>query len=122
MKNESRVRFYLGEFPVPMSLCDYGFGYCFISSLDNMAIDSPQDTRAGILPPGFNVENVPVGTGRPTREELLAHYPAKFTWTQLKTFVNSGYAQRNLSRIKLLTMRLKGPRPLEKRQETSASL
>ena len=25
------------------------------------------------------------------REELLAHYPAKFTWTQLRTFVNSGY-------------------------------
>ncbi|THV03044.1 hypothetical protein K435DRAFT_827275 [Dendrothele bispora CBS 962.96] len=28
--------------------------------------------------------------GPPTREELLANYPAKFTWEQLKTFVNSG--------------------------------
>ncbi|OCH85959.1 hypothetical protein OBBRIDRAFT_797657 [Obba rivulosa] len=34
--------------------------------------------------------SVPLGTGPPTREELLAHYPAKFTWQQLKTFVNSG--------------------------------
>jgi hypothetical protein len=33
---------------------------------------------------------VPLGTGLPTREELLVHYPAKFTWHQLKTFVNSG--------------------------------
>ena len=29
-------------------------------------------------------------TGPPTREELLVHYPSKFTWTQLKIFVNSG--------------------------------
>ncbi|KAF5369363.1 hypothetical protein D9758_002496 [Tetrapyrgos nigripes] len=28
--------------------------------------------------------------GPPTREELLNDYPAKFTWEQLKTFVNSG--------------------------------
>ncbi|GBE83042.1 hypothetical protein BKA93DRAFT_910108 [Sparassis latifolia] len=35
-------------------------------------------------------ENVPLGIGPPTREELLVHYPAKFTWKQLKTFVNSG--------------------------------
>ncbi|CAK5266084.1 unnamed protein product, partial [Mycena citricolor] len=34
--------------------------------------------------------NVVIGTGPPTREELLLHYPAKFTWNQLKTFVNSG--------------------------------
>ncbi|KAJ7160042.1 hypothetical protein C8R46DRAFT_1001192 [Mycena filopes] len=33
---------------------------------------------------------VPLGSGLPTREELLVHYPAKFTWNQLKTFVNSG--------------------------------
>ncbi|KAJ6504602.1 hypothetical protein C8R47DRAFT_1102890 [Mycena vitilis] len=32
----------------------------------------------------------PLGSGPPTREELLAHYPAKFTWNELKTFVNSG--------------------------------
>ncbi|KAF8964170.1 hypothetical protein BDZ97DRAFT_1816627 [Flammula alnicola] len=33
---------------------------------------------------------VPLRTGPPTREEILVHYPAKFTWNQLKTFVNSG--------------------------------
>lgn len=33
---------------------------------------------------------VPLGKGTPTREELLVYYPAKFTWKQLKTFVNSG--------------------------------
>ncbi|PPQ68111.1 hypothetical protein CVT26_005732 [Gymnopilus dilepis] len=38
----------------------------------------------------LNSENVPLRTGPPTREELLVHYPAKFTWQQLKTFVNSG--------------------------------
>jgi len=31
------------------------------------------------------------GTGLPTHQELLDHYPAKFTWQDLKTFVNSGY-------------------------------
>ncbi|KDQ62643.1 hypothetical protein JAAARDRAFT_30559 [Jaapia argillacea MUCL 33604] len=34
--------------------------------------------------------NVPLGTGPPTKEELIVHYPAKFTWRQMKTFVNSG--------------------------------
>jgi hypothetical protein len=36
-------------------------------------------------------ETVPLGEGPPTKEELLVYYPAKFTWEQLKTFVNSGY-------------------------------
>jgi len=31
-----------------------------------------------------------VGNGLPTYQELLDHYPAKFTWQELKTFVNSG--------------------------------
>ncbi|KAI1794971.1 hypothetical protein LXA43DRAFT_883080 [Ganoderma leucocontextum] len=35
-------------------------------------------------------ETVPLGTGLPTREELLVHYPANFTWHQIKVFVNSG--------------------------------
>ncbi|CAA7262916.1 unnamed protein product [Cyclocybe aegerita] len=38
----------------------------------------------------LNEETVPLRTGPPTREELLVHYPPKFTWNQLKTFVNSG--------------------------------
>ncbi|KAF7364893.1 Kinase-like protein [Mycena venus] len=33
---------------------------------------------------------VTLGSGPPTREELLVHYPAKFTWNELKTFINSG--------------------------------
>ncbi|KAI6044869.1 hypothetical protein EDC04DRAFT_3137617, partial [Pisolithus marmoratus] len=28
--------------------------------------------------------------GPPTRQELLAHYPARFTWPQLKAFINAG--------------------------------
>lgn len=38
-------------------------------------------------------ETVPLGEGPPTKEELLVYYPAKFTWEQLKTFVNSGCVQ-----------------------------
>ncbi|KJA24026.1 hypothetical protein HYPSUDRAFT_162515 [Hypholoma sublateritium FD-334 SS-4] len=38
----------------------------------------------------LNEGEVPLRTGPPTREELLRYYPAKFSWTQLKTFVNSG--------------------------------
>ncbi|KAF5360629.1 hypothetical protein D9756_004612 [Leucocoprinus leucothites] len=34
--------------------------------------------------------DIPLRKGPPTREELLAHYPAKFTWEHLKVFVNSG--------------------------------
>jgi hypothetical protein len=33
---------------------------------------------------------VPLGTGPPTHAELRAHYPAKFTWEQLRTFINAG--------------------------------
>ena len=42
-------------------------------------------------------EIVPLGTGPPTREELLVHYPAKFTWKQLKVFVNSGYVPQAMT-------------------------
>ncbi|KAF5315090.1 hypothetical protein D9619_007355 [Psilocybe cf. subviscida] len=35
-------------------------------------------------------ESVPLRTGPPTKDELMVHYPAKFTWEQLKIFVNSG--------------------------------
>ena len=31
-----------------------------------------------------------IGAGLPTYQELVDHYPAKFTWQELKTFVNSG--------------------------------
>ncbi|KAF8476643.1 hypothetical protein DFH94DRAFT_634849 [Russula ochroleuca] len=39
---------------------------------------------------GPSPNTVPLGEGTPTKEELLVYYPTKFTWTQLKTFVNSG--------------------------------
>lgn len=38
----------------------------------------------------INPEKVPLGTGPPTREELIVYYPPKFTFQQLKTFINSG--------------------------------
>ncbi|CDO69905.1 hypothetical protein BN946_scf184884.g64 [Trametes cinnabarina] len=41
-------------------------------------------------PAKLSPENVPLRAGPPTREEMLVYYPAKFTWKQLKTFVNSG--------------------------------
>lgn len=40
---------------------------------------------------GPSPHTVELGEGPPTKEELLIYYPAKFTWKQLKTFVNSGY-------------------------------
>ena len=42
------------------------------------------------LAPDALADAVPLGTGPPTREELVAHYPAKFTWRELRTFINSG--------------------------------
>ncbi|ESK95238.1 hypothetical protein Moror_3996 [Moniliophthora roreri MCA 2997] len=42
------------------------------------------------MPIDLTSESVSLGTGPPTREELLVYYPPKFTWDQLKTFVNSG--------------------------------
>jgi len=52
-----------------------------------MTVDS---LPRGCLP---SPHNVSLGKGLPTREELLVYYPAKFTWTDLKTFVNSGYVE-----------------------------
>lgn len=40
---------------------------------------------------GPSPHTVQLGEGPPTKEELLVYYPAKFTWKQLKAFVNSGY-------------------------------
>ena len=75
-----------------MIYCDPDSGSCFVYPPDDdMAIESvsrPTDTASS--EPPLNAENIPLRTGPPTREELLVHYPAKFTWEQLKTFVNSG--------------------------------
>ena len=53
-------------------------------------------------PVELSPETVPLGTGLPTREELLVHYPAKFTWHQLKVFVNSGYVHFEHTRVVLV--------------------
>ncbi|KAF8195406.1 hypothetical protein BJ912DRAFT_875993 [Pholiota molesta] len=47
-------------------------------------------TGASSQSSSLTVAEVSLGTGPPTKEELLVHYPAKFTWNQLKTFINSG--------------------------------
>ena len=43
-----------------------------------------------MLPLDSSNADVPIGTGPPTREELKIHYPPKFTWDQLKLFINAG--------------------------------
>ncbi|KAG1855865.1 hypothetical protein C8R48DRAFT_608803 [Suillus tomentosus] len=55
-----------------------------------MTIEPPLDTPGNINVSHQKIIQVSLRTGPPTREELLAYYPAKFTWHQLKTFVNSG--------------------------------
>lgn len=69
--------------------CDPDSRYCFAISLDDMTVESAvamQERQKSVSLP----HDAPLGDGPPTREELLAHYPAKFTWTHMKTFVNSG--------------------------------
>lgn len=53
-------------------------------TVDNLrnGVEKPSDS---------DTASVPLGTGLPTRAELLTYYPGKFTWEQMKTFVNSGY-------------------------------
>ena len=36
-------------------------------------------------------DQVPLRTGPPTLQELILYYPPKFTWEELKTFINSGW-------------------------------
>ena len=42
---------------------------------------------------------VPLGKGPPTMDELREYYPPKFTWSQLKTFINSGSAAWSASKL-----------------------
>lgn len=72
-----------------MIYCDPDSSCCFVFSVDDMTID-PAAPKEMVSLPSLDPDSVPLSTGPPTREELLVHYPAKFTWTQLKTFVNSG--------------------------------
>ncbi len=41
--------------------------------------------------PVLSTNSVPLRTGPPTKEEMLVYYPGKFTWNEMKTFVNSGF-------------------------------
>lgn len=84
-----------------MFYCDPDSRYCYADFPDD-DYDDPQDPRpldmtidtnnvkeapeATTLTPA----DVPLREGPPTREELLVYYPSRFTWTQLKAFVNSG--------------------------------
>ncbi|KAF9017011.1 hypothetical protein BDZ89DRAFT_1075123 [Hymenopellis radicata] len=40
--------------------------------------------------PVLTTSSVPLRTGPPTKEEMLVYYLGKFTWNEMKTFVNSG--------------------------------
>jgi hypothetical protein len=64
---------------------------------------------------------VPLRRGPPTREELLTYYPAKFTWSQLKTFVNSGY-EKAVYFNRLIDMFAKGSRFIETGQEAAETI
>ena len=80
--------------------CNLRLGVCsfFLSSpLSSWKMAS--DTTSATLTP----ETIPLGDGPPTREEMLVYYPAKFTWKQLKTFVNSGYASLKTERLRGLS-------------------
>ncbi|KAJ3569388.1 hypothetical protein NP233_g5081 [Leucocoprinus birnbaumii] len=54
-------------------------------TIEVQALQHQSQNQADLKP-----ADVPLRKGPPTKEELLVHYPAKFTWEQLKTFVNSG--------------------------------
>ena len=57
-------------------------------SLPTTTLVEMPSTANGITP--LTEAEVPLRTGPPTREELAVYYPAKFTWIQIKTFINSG--------------------------------
>ncbi|KAI0309923.1 hypothetical protein OF83DRAFT_1232317 [Amylostereum chailletii] len=48
------------------------------------------DSVHGVTDITLSPDTVPLGEGPPTKEQMLVYYPAKFTWKQIKTFVNSG--------------------------------
>ena len=49
------------------------------SALSSTGTDRPNGTQPVVL-----------GTGPPTKEELDVYYPGKFTFEQLKLFINAG--------------------------------
>ena len=78
----------------------------------------------GSAQPVLNADQISLCTGPPTKEEILVHYPPKFSWNQLKTFVNSGfvlfhlYLQILLKRVKYRDLGLlKRNRKLQKRYD-----
>ncbi|KAL4246574.1 Protein of unknown function DUF3605 [Abortiporus biennis] len=77
-----------------MMSCDFDSRFCFVNSLDDLmpaTIDSTSTNNENInLSQTLTKEIVPLRSGPPTKEEMLVYYPGKFTWNQLKTFINSG--------------------------------
>ena len=68
----------------------------------------------GSAQPVLNADQIPLRTGPPTKEEILVHYPPKFSWNQLKTFVNSGFVLLHLLFANTIeTCQVQGSRPLE---------
>ena len=75
--------------------CDPDSRYCYADfdqdDQDEMTVTIDTNASEHVSArPLLRPEDVPLRTGPPTKEELIVHYPAKFTWSQLKTFVNSG--------------------------------
>ncbi|EKM51604.1 uncharacterized protein PHACADRAFT_261847 [Phanerochaete carnosa HHB-10118-sp] len=73
-----------------MIYCDPDSGACYLYPLDEMTIDLAAAKTLEVTATPLKPGDVPLREGPPTREELLVHYPARFTWQQLKCFVNSG--------------------------------
>ena len=71
-----------------MIYCDPDSGACYVYPPDDMTIDLAAAKALDAAP--LTPAAVPLREGPPTRDELLVHYPARFTWTQLKCFVSSG--------------------------------
>jgi hypothetical protein len=78
-------------------LISYRSPHCHVAATrfptnDNaILVTSPHMTADSLNANGPSPHAVQLGEGPPTKEELLVYYPPKFTWKQLKTFVNSGY-------------------------------
>lgn len=74
-----------------MIYCDPVSGSCyFYPTDDDMTVDPATPNGLDAAATYHRPEDVPLREGLPTHDELLVHYPARFTWQQLRCFVNSG--------------------------------
>ena len=70
-----------------------------MSSISSNSSTTPVDQLERVLDANApKILTVPIGTGPPTKEELEAYYTPKFTWDQLKLFINSGYVFEHVCR------------------------